>query len=49
MAKIILGIAAELAGGKGTATKYIVEKYDGTGVLPFSPQAQARHGLRTKN
>ena len=30
MSKIIIGLAAELAGGKGTATKYIVEKYDGS-------------------
>lgn len=30
MAKIILGLAAELAGGKGTVAKYIVEKYKGS-------------------
>lgn len=29
MNKIIIGLAAELAGGKGTATKYITEKYNG--------------------
>jgi len=29
MKKIILGIAGELACGKGTAAKYIVDKYDG--------------------
>jgi len=29
MAKIILGLAAELAGGKGTVAKYIVEKHSG--------------------
>lgn len=30
MAKIILGFAAELSGGKGTSAKYIVEKYNGS-------------------
>lgn len=30
MAKIILGLAAELAGGKGTAAKYVTEKYEGS-------------------
>lgn len=29
MPKIILGLAAELAGGKGTVAKYIVEKHNG--------------------
>jgi len=29
MAKIILGLTAELAGGKGTVAKYIKEKYQG--------------------
>jgi dephospho-CoA kinase len=29
MNKIILGLAGEIAGGKGTVAKYIVEKYDG--------------------
>ncbi|OGD67293.1 hypothetical protein A2442_00795 [Candidatus Campbellbacteria bacterium RIFOXYC2_FULL_35_25] len=35
MKKIILGIAGEIAGGKGAMTKYIVEKFDGTS-LRFS-------------
>ena|SRR3989344_9626686 len=30
MPKIILGLAGELAGGKGTVSKYIVEKYNGS-------------------
>ena len=30
MAKIILGLAGELASGKGTAAKYIKEKYNGS-------------------
>lgn len=30
MNKIILGLAAELAGGKGTVAKYITEKYNGS-------------------
>jgi len=30
MSKIILGFAGEIASGKGTATKYIVEKYNGS-------------------
>lgn len=30
MAKIILGLVAELAGGKGTVSKYAVEKYNGS-------------------
>lgn len=30
MAKIILGLAAELAGGKGTVAKYVKEKYQGS-------------------
>ncbi|GBE16409.1 hypothetical protein BMS3Abin15_00223 [bacterium BMS3Abin15] len=30
MPKIILGLAAELAGGKGTVAKHIIEKYDGS-------------------
>lgn len=30
MSKIILGIAAEIAGGKGTVTKYVTEKYNGS-------------------
>jgi len=30
MAKIILGLAAELAGGKGTVAKYIKEEYAGS-------------------
>lgn len=30
MQKIILGLAAELAGGKGTVAKYVVEKYSGS-------------------
>lgn len=30
MAKIILGLAAELAGGKGTAARYMAEKYEGS-------------------
>lgn len=29
MTKVILGLAAELAGGKGTVAKYIVEKHSG--------------------
>jgi dephospho-CoA kinase len=30
MNKVILGLAAELAGGKGTVAKYIVENYSGS-------------------
>lgn len=30
MPKIILGLAGEIAGGKGTAAKYICEKYSGS-------------------
>jgi dephospho-CoA kinase len=30
MSKVILGLAAELAGGKGTVAKYVVEKYTGS-------------------
>lgn len=30
MPKLILGLAAELAGGKGTAAKYVAEKYSGS-------------------
>lgn len=30
MNKIILGLVAELAGGKGTVSKYVVEKYGGS-------------------
>ncbi len=30
MPKIILGLAAELAGGKGTVSEYVVEKYGGS-------------------
>lgn len=30
MAKIILGLAGEIAAGKGTAAKYLTEKYDGS-------------------
>lgn len=30
MTKVILGLAAELAGGKGTVAKYIIEKQDGS-------------------
>ncbi len=30
MNKIVLGLAAELAGGKGTVAKYVTEKYDGS-------------------
>jgi dephospho-CoA kinase len=30
MSKIILGIAGEIASGKGTTAKYICEKYDGS-------------------
>jgi len=30
MAKIILGLTAELAGGKGTVAKYVKEKYQGS-------------------
>lgn len=30
MNKIILGLAAELAGGKGTVAKYVTEKYSGS-------------------
>ena len=30
MAKVILGLAGEIASGKGTAAKYITEKYEGS-------------------
>jgi dephospho-CoA kinase len=30
MAKVILGLAGEIACGKGTVAKYLVEKYDGS-------------------
>jgi len=30
MVKIILGLAGEIASGKGAATKYIIEKYNGS-------------------